>query len=155
MSYLLSFRSYLISVILQASPYSFFKLCSSLPSRPSKQMTVFLPLTYPHTSPARTSLPGLSPTACLLLSRSVYHALHMHPQLAFHLHPRFFYDLIANHPSLLDSIPRLWAVIVQIFDPQPSYLASNSLSLADIHLPPLQTILFTPALSLLMLYRRR
>ncbi|PPR06668.1 hypothetical protein CVT26_001210 [Gymnopilus dilepis] len=70
-------------------------------------------------------------------------------RLPVRLHPRFLHDLLPEHPSLLD--PRLWAVVVQVFDPLPPAVAAYSLPLADVHLPLLQAIPSTPSFSLVTL----
>ncbi|KAH9484287.1 hypothetical protein JR316_0003768 [Psilocybe cubensis] len=59
--------------------------------------------------------------------------------------PRLLHTLI-DDPAALD--PRLWAVLVQIYDGLPGYLAQYRLPLADVHLPLLQTIPSTAHFSL-------
>ncbi|KAF8902098.1 hypothetical protein CPB84DRAFT_1846509 [Gymnopilus junonius] len=101
------------------------------------------PYTAVRASPVRVpSLVSLCVCALVPFPEQVH-------RLPVRLHPRFLDELIPDHPSLLD--PRLWAVIVQIFDPLPASLASCTLPLADTHLPLLQTIPATPAFSLLTL----
>lgn len=68
--------------------------------------------------------------------------------LPFKLQLRSIHDLVPD-PANVD--PRLWAVLIQIYDTLPPFLASHSLSLADTHLPLLQSIPSTASFSLITL----
>ena len=74
--------------------------------------------------------------------------VHLLPVRLFLRNPSIVHDLVPDPASIH---PKLWATLIQVYDGLPSYFSSQTLPLADIHLPLLQSIPSTPSFSLLTL----